>query len=896
MKSRSLTMSRQLILAYARRGLHRVGRKEVITVGRLRTLHSVRQEPIGRRTLLRALSTAPSASELEEKEKEKLEKKAAAAAAAAAAGADRHYLRPSEIEIEAISSGSDKGLKDLQEEYKLYQRARQNPKDVPPEVTQNVSDVIPSGKGVEGAIVRARAAVMELFKSLGRYTWLAVRNPRLLVQWTKDGWVHLKEGLHHYWLGFKLLWQDMKTARKILGRILQGSALTRRERKQLLRTTSDIFRMVPLSFFLIVPFMEFLLPFALRLFPNMLPSTFQDTMKKEETMKKELRMRLALAGFLQETVFEMAASAKAKQKKATERGDSADAEEHKAALQGLEQFVQNSKMGHISNDDITRFAKHFKDELTLENTNRGQLVSMCLYMGLPPFGSDNFLRFQLRSHLRSITQDDQRILWEGLASLTKGELQEACRERGMRATGLTKEGYKRQLRQWLDLSITKQVPISLLIMSRAFTLESPDPAQALAQSISAMDDSVVTEVMIEAASKEERDTAEYRAIKLQSLERQNELIEEERRKLEAAKERKAAKEKEEESAAAAAKKEEEMSAAKLVGDAEAGAADEEAVVASAVAVDAASPSIQVQEEPLIREKDVIAGQKVVAPLPDEVEVKAVPPEEDVSAAAPSTPTLAPEAAEEKVSEDSRPPPQLTVEELRALESLTNPSSVLKEKAQLAQMKAALEDSIQQAEADLAVAKESSAEEELQELIDAKQSTLQKVQRMRAAVIKVEAGMRTKGRVLPKVVESSEEVLAEPGADADAATKGATKEVDKSLQRVQNKLASMLDKLEKDIQEVENKIGDSFHVLDRDKDGVVGAEELAFVIQHILSSHNTEEEALSLVAKLDVDGDGQISVKELMDWVERYADAEGDKEVFNNILDQAKAKSIEEKKS
>ena len=37
----------------------------------------------------------------------------------------------------------------------------------------------------------------------------------------------------------------------------------------------DIFRLVPFAIFVIVPFMEFLLPFALRLFPNMLPSTFK---------------------------------------------------------------------------------------------------------------------------------------------------------------------------------------------------------------------------------------------------------------------------------------------------------------------------------------------------------------------------------------------------------------------------------------------------------------------------------------------------------------------------------------------------------------------------------------------------------------------------------------------
>ena len=37
----------------------------------------------------------------------------------------------------------------------------------------------------------------------------------------------------------------------------------------------DIFRLVPFAIFIIVPFMEFLLPIALKFFPNMLPSTFQ---------------------------------------------------------------------------------------------------------------------------------------------------------------------------------------------------------------------------------------------------------------------------------------------------------------------------------------------------------------------------------------------------------------------------------------------------------------------------------------------------------------------------------------------------------------------------------------------------------------------------------------------
>jgi LETM1 and EF-hand domain-containing protein 1 len=93
---------------------------------------------------------------------------------------------------------------------------------------------------------------------------------------------------------------DVRTARNLLARTLSGSTLTRRERKQLLRTVSDLFRLVPFSMFILIPFMEFVLPFALRLFPNMLPSTFQDSLKAEETMKRELQSRIAMAQFFQE--------------------------------------------------------------------------------------------------------------------------------------------------------------------------------------------------------------------------------------------------------------------------------------------------------------------------------------------------------------------------------------------------------------------------------------------------------------------------------------------------------------------------------------------------------------------------------------------------------------------
>ncbi|CAO2611719.1 LETM1 domain-containing protein LETM2, mitochondrial [Lemmus lemmus] len=112
--------------------------------------------------------------------------------------------------------------------------------------------------------------------------------------------------LKYYYNGFYLLWIDTKIAARIVRRLLHGQALTRRERRRLLRTCADVFRLVPFMVFIIVPFMEFLIPVFLKLFPDMLPSTFESQSKKEEKQKKKMAAKLEIAKFLQETMTEMA--------------------------------------------------------------------------------------------------------------------------------------------------------------------------------------------------------------------------------------------------------------------------------------------------------------------------------------------------------------------------------------------------------------------------------------------------------------------------------------------------------------------------------------------------------------------------------------------------------------
>ncbi|XP_012371470.2 LETM1 domain-containing protein LETM2, mitochondrial isoform X4 [Octodon degus] len=140
---------------------------------------------------------------------------------------------------------------------------------------------------------------------------------------TEDTGTKIKEGkrsyrqkivdeLKYYYNGFYLLWNDTKVAARMVWRLLHGQVLTRRERRRLLRTCVDFFRLVPFMIFIIVPFMEFLIPVFLKLFPNMLPSTFESESKKEEKQRKKMAAKLELAKFLQETITEMARRNRAK--------------------------------------------------------------------------------------------------------------------------------------------------------------------------------------------------------------------------------------------------------------------------------------------------------------------------------------------------------------------------------------------------------------------------------------------------------------------------------------------------------------------------------------------------------------------------------------------------------
>ncbi|XP_048597251.1 mitochondrial proton/calcium exchanger protein-like [Brassica napus] len=358
------------------------------------------------------------------------------------------------------------------------------------------------------AFVLAIGPALRAVASMSRADWA-----KKLTHWKHE----FVSTLKHYWLGTKLLWADTRISSRLLLKLAGGKSLSRRERQQLTRTTADIFRLVPFAVFILVPFMEFLLPVFLKLFPNMLPSTFQDKMKEEEALKRKLLARIEYAKFLQETAKEMA-----KEVKHSRTGEA------KKTAEDLVEFLDKVRKGRlVQNDEILGFAKLFNDELTLDNISRPRLVSMCRIMGISPYGTDSYLRYMLRKRLRSIKEDDKLIRAEGVDSLSEAELREDCRERGMLGT-LTVEEMRQQLRDWMDLSLNHSVPSSLLILSRAFTVAGRVEADAVRATLSSLPDEVVDTVGVTSLPSE--DPVSERQRKLEYLEMQDELIKKEEEK------------------------------------------------------------------------------------------------------------------------------------------------------------------------------------------------------------------------------------------------------------------------------------------------------------------------------------------------------------------------------
>ncbi|KAN0062039.1 LETM1 domain-containing protein ylh47 [Thecaphora frezii] len=331
----------------------------------------------------------------------------------------------------------------------------------------------------------------------------------------KQVWAKIKDEALHYWHGSKLLAKEVRISSRLLRRLLLGYSLTRREHRQLKRTMADLLRLIPFIPFVVIPAGELLLPLAIKIFPNMLPSTFESKFAAEEKRRGLIKVRLQMAKFLQETIREGGLQATDKVK---------TSEEFK------EFFRKVRSTGEApSDEDIIKVAKLFEDDLTLDNLSRPQLVSICRYMQINAFGTDNYLRYQIRHKLNRIRQDDIVIAAEGMQSMSLPELVSACQSRGIQTTNLSEERLRQELDQWIDLHVRQRISGILLILSKAFNYvaqgsndSSKSHLKSLELTLSSLPDNLLNEAELnvnkEGATNKQR---------LEVLEQQEELIEDE---------------------------------------------------------------------------------------------------------------------------------------------------------------------------------------------------------------------------------------------------------------------------------------------------------------------------------------------------------------------------------
>lgn len=324
-------------------------------------------------------------------------------------------------------------------------------------------------------------------------------------------WEKVKHEVQHYWNGTKLLGYEMKVSTKLLFKLAAGYELSRREKNQLQRTMVDVIRLVPFSMFVLIPFAELLLPVALKLFPNLLPSTYESKKDRKAKKAKLSQTRTSTSEYIKKTMEE---SGLKLSKKISDK--------EREAFVSFFHIISNGQ--NPSREHLIQVARLFKNDQVLDNLSRNQLVAMAKYMSLRPFGNDSILRYQIRHRLLTIIKDDKAIDYEGVESLTIPELYTACQQRGIKTTDVSPGHLREELATWLDLRLRQKIPSTLLILSSVYTYGDKSRStdtyyDALLAVLSSIPDEVYNVAKLELSDDSK--------LKLNILKEQDEMINEE---------------------------------------------------------------------------------------------------------------------------------------------------------------------------------------------------------------------------------------------------------------------------------------------------------------------------------------------------------------------------------
>lgn len=325
-------------------------------------------------------------------------------------------------------------------------------------------------------------------------------------------WSRVKHEAQHYWDGTKLLGLEMKISSKLLFKMSAGYVLSRREMQQLKRTTRDVVRLVPFSAFVLVPFAELLLPIALKLFPNLLPSTYESSQDKQSKLNNLRKTRSLMSQIIKDN------------KSHFKPGNITD--DQKVVFNSFYKHVRASGEPE-SRQQLIQVARLFTDDTVLDNVTRPYLVALAKYINLQPFGTDVMLRYRIRYKLLELKKDDIAIYYEGVDSLDSTELRTACASRGIRNLNVEESVLRDNLKIWLNMRLKDKIPSTLLVMATAYTYgditSKKNLYEALCDVLSGIPDELYHEVKVNVV---EENSATNKS-KMAQLKEQEEIMKEE---------------------------------------------------------------------------------------------------------------------------------------------------------------------------------------------------------------------------------------------------------------------------------------------------------------------------------------------------------------------------------
>lgn len=334
---------------------------------------------------------------------------------------------------------------------------------------------------VKGSGFPARTAFQTL-----NVVWTSLKNPKLLYIWSKEGLRWATDISMHTASGCQLLVANTRTASQLTVRALLGYSLTRRDRLKIYQARNDLLKSIPLAAVTITPPFVLVLPALLKRYPSLLPSVFHYPTREKEERRRQKKLRLELASVIQDMVYSSFTSTMINELKAKgvvssestlsgflkkEAQEDILSKRYPKELLSLKLFALKSRIGEPIPPNVLTYLSRFRQDLCIEKLKRPELVVLCRYMVLSASGDNDFLKFQINQKLNSLKRDDAEIHWEGIETLTSTELRQACQDRGMASTGLTKDQLQLQLRIWLSLSMNKDVSPLLLLLYSANQLQ-----------------------------------------------------------------------------------------------------------------------------------------------------------------------------------------------------------------------------------------------------------------------------------------------------------------------------------------------------------------------------------------------------------------------------------------